>query len=109
MTIDLDYDERLEKICILKEKLGAQEKELEKLLARLEYVETKRTAVIKDIGYTLNTQQLAKEPPREMSKLMVAINNLPDVESIVKCEICGKLYVSDNCHECSTIVVNALK
>jgi len=100
MTTEPDYDERLEKLRILKEKLGAQEKELEKLLARLEDTEAKRAAVIKEIGSTLNKPQFAGEPPQEISKLMAAINNLPDVESIVKCEICGKLYVSGSCHEC---------
>jgi uncharacterized tellurite resistance protein B-like protein len=100
MTTDPDYDERLEKLRILKEKLGAQEKELEKLLARLEDTEAKRAAVIEEIGSTLNTPQCVEAPSQEMSKLMAAINNLPDVESIVKCEICGKLYVSGNFHEC---------
>ncbi len=100
MTTEPDYFERLEKLLLLKEKLGVQEKELSRLLARLEDVEAKRTVVIKEIGNTLSTQQRVKEPPKEMSKLMVAINNLPKVESIVKCEICGKLYVSGNCHEC---------
>lgn len=103
MTTEPDYDERLEKLRILKEKLGAQEKELEKLLARLEDAEAKRAAVINEIGSTLNNPQFAEEPPQEISKLMAAINNLPDVESIVKCEICGKLYVSDIGHECPEV------
>ncbi|MDQ1276352.1 MAG: hypothetical protein QG610_1928 [Euryarchaeota archaeon] len=101
MTTEPDCDERLEKLRMLKEKLGAQEKELEKLLARLEDAEAKRAAVIKDLGSTLNASPSVEKPPQEMSKLMIAINNLPDVESIVECEICGKLYVSGNCHECS--------
>lgn len=100
MTIELDCDERLEKLRMLKEKLGAQEKELEKLLSRLEGAEARRAAVIKDIDSTLNASPYVEEPPQEMSKLMIAINNLPDVGSILECEICGKLYVSGNCHEC---------
>ncbi|WP_410508402.1 hypothetical protein RSJ42_16860 [Methanosarcina hadiensis] len=100
ITSDSDYVERLEKLLMLKEKLGAQEKELSRLLARLEDAESKRVALSKEISSTLNTSQCVEEPPREISKLMVAVNNLPEVESIVKCEICGKLYVSGSCHEC---------
>ena len=84
MTIEPDCDERLEKLRMLKEKLGAQEKELEKLLARLEGTEARRAAVIKDLGGTLNASPCVGEPPQEMSKLMIAINNLPDVKSIVE-------------------------
>jgi uncharacterized tellurite resistance protein B-like protein len=65
MTTEPDYDERLKKLRILKEKLGAQEKELEKLLARLEDAEAKRAAVINEIGSTLNNPQFAEEPPQE--------------------------------------------
>ncbi|AKB77788.1 hypothetical protein MSHOH_1305 [Methanosarcina horonobensis HB-1 = JCM 15518] len=100
MTEEHDYDERSEKLRKFKEKLGAQEKELEKLLAKLEDLEAKRAEVIKEIGNTSSTPQYVKEPLQQMSKLMVAINNLPEVKSIAKCEICGKLYVSGNCHEC---------
>lgn len=100
ITADTDYAEKLEKLLMLKEKLGAQEKELSRLLARLEDAESKRAALSKEISSTLNTSQCVKEPSREISKLMAAVNNLPDIESIVKCEICGKLYVSGSFHEC---------
>lgn len=100
MTTEPAYEEKLEKLLMFKEKLGAQEKELSRLLSRLEGSEAKRTAVSKEIVNTPNIQQHVEEPYQEMSKLMVAINNLPDVESIVKCEICGKLYISDIGHEC---------
>lgn len=103
MTTEPAYEKKIEKLLMFKEKLGAQEKELSRLLSRLENAEAKRTAVSKEIVNTLNTQQRVEEPPQEMSKLMVAINNLPDVESITKCEICGKLYVSDIGHECPEV------
>jgi seryl-tRNA synthetase len=103
MTTEPDYQERLEKLLMFKEKLGAQEKELSRLLTRLEDTEVKRAAVSKEIGNNLSTQQRVEESPQEMSKLMTAINYLPDVESIVKCEICGKLYISGNCHECPEV------
>lgn len=103
MTIEPAYEEKIEKLLMFKEKLGAQEKELSRLLSRLEDAEAKRTAVSKEIVNTSNTQQRLEELPHEMSKLMVAVNNLPDVESIIKCEICGKLYVSDIGHECPEV------
>lgn len=103
MTTEPDYEEKIEKLRMFKEKLGAQEKELSRLLSRLEDADAKRTSVSKEIGNTLNTQQSVEESPQEMSKLMVAINNLPDVESIIKCEICGKLYVPDIGHECPEV------
>jgi len=85
----------LEKLNRLREKLGAQEKELSRLLARLEDLEARREKLTEEIDSTSKRSEHGKN-------LLASSSGLCE-EDWVTCNVCGKTYLKGEIHECPEV------